>query len=91
MPLVDRIERRVAATFLMMSYTGRVIVVKSLLSSIPTFIMCSIPKILEKIRRDCLWNKKMEDGENVIHLQPGIWFVSQRKKRWIGCAPFEIT
>jgi hypothetical protein len=97
MPLVDRIERRVSATFLMMSYSGRVTVVNSLLTSIANFTMCSNqinPKILEhvdKIRRHCLWNKKMEDGENVIHLQPGIWFVSQRKKRWIGCAPFEIT
>jgi hypothetical protein len=39
MPLVDRIERRVSATFLMMSYSGRVTVVNSLLSSIATFTM----------------------------------------------------
>jgi hypothetical protein len=69
MPLVDRIERRVSATFLMMSYSGRVTVVNSPISSIATFAMCSIqlnPKILEhveKIRRHCLWNKRTEEGE----------------------------
>jgi hypothetical protein len=54
---------------LMMSYSGRVIVVNYLLTSLDTFTMCSIqinPNILEhveKIRRHCLWNKKTEDGE----------------------------
>jgi hypothetical protein len=42
MPLVDRIERRVSATFMMMSYSGRVTLVNSLISSIATFAMCSI-------------------------------------------------
>jgi hypothetical protein len=54
MPLVHRIERRVSATFLMMSYSGRVTVVNSLISSIATFSMCSIqlnPKILEMWRK----------------------------------------
>jgi hypothetical protein len=52
-----------------MSYSGRVTVVNSLLTSIATFTMFSIkinPKILEiveKIRRHCLRNKKSEDGE----------------------------
>jgi hypothetical protein len=69
MPLVDRIERKVSATFLMMNYSVRVTVVNSLLTSIANFTMCSIhinPKILEhveKIRRHCLWNKKTDDGE----------------------------
>jgi hypothetical protein len=69
MPLVDRIERRVSATFMLMSYSGRVTLINSLLTSIATFTMCSIqlnPKILEhieKIRRHCLWVKKLDDGE----------------------------
>jgi hypothetical protein len=52
MPLVDRIERRVSATFMLMSYSGRVSLINSLLTSITTFSMCSIqlhPKILEHI------------------------------------------
>jgi retron-type reverse transcriptase len=69
MPLVDRIERRVSATFMLMSYSGKVSLINSLLTSIATFTMCSIqlhPKILEhieKIRRHCLWVKKNEEGE----------------------------
>jgi hypothetical protein len=52
-----------------MSYSGRVRVVNSLLTSIATFTMCYIqlsPKILEhveNIRRHCLWNKKTDDGD----------------------------
>jgi hypothetical protein len=73
MPLVDKIERRVSATFMLMSYSGRVTLINSLLTSIATFIMCSTqlnPKILEhikKIRRHCLWVKKLEDGEEKCH------------------------
>jgi hypothetical protein len=69
MPLVDRIEIRLAATFMLMSYSGKVSLINSLLTSIATFTMCSIqlhPKILEhieKIRRHCLWVKKNEEGE----------------------------
>jgi hypothetical protein len=42
MPLVDRIERRVSATFMLMSYSGKVSLINSLLTSIATFTMCSI-------------------------------------------------
>jgi hypothetical protein len=69
MPLVDKIERRVSATFMLMSYSGKVSLINSLLTSIATFTMCSIqlhPRILEhieKIRRHCLWTKKNEEGE----------------------------
>jgi hypothetical protein len=63
-PLIDELERRVSASFIMMSYSGRVSVVNSLITYVATFTMCSLkinPKILEtveKIRRHCLWNKK---------------------------------
>jgi hypothetical protein len=54
MPLVDRIERRVSANFMLMSYSGKVTLVNSLLTSIATFTMCSIQlnhKILEHIEK----------------------------------------
>jgi hypothetical protein len=63
MPLVDRIERRVSTTFMIISYSGRITLIYSFLTSIATFTTCSIllnPKILEhieKIRRHCLWVK----------------------------------
>jgi hypothetical protein len=69
LPLVDRIERKVYASFMLMSYSGRVTLINSLLTSIATFLMYSLqlnPKILEimeKIRRHCLWLEKGENGE----------------------------
>jgi hypothetical protein len=87
MPLVDRIERRVSATFVLMSYSGRVSLINSLLTSIATFSMCSIqlhPNFLEhieKIRRHCLWLKKNDEGEENVNLWPlGAWFVDPRRK-----------
>jgi hypothetical protein len=71
---VDKIERRVLETFMIMSYTGRVSLINSLLTSIATFTTCSIelnPKILEhieKIRRHCLWVNKIEEGEEIMSL-----------------------
>jgi hypothetical protein len=87
MPLVDRIERRVSATFMLMSYSGRVSLINSLLTSIATFSMCSIqlhPKNLEhieKIRRHCLWLKKMMKGKRNVNLWPlGACFVDPSRK-----------
>jgi hypothetical protein len=87
MPLVDRIERRVSATFMLMSYSGRVTLINSLLTSIATFTMCSIqlnPKILEhieKIRRHCLWVKKLEDGEEKCYSLASWQMVCRPKKK----------
>jgi hypothetical protein len=72
MPLIDIIESKMSASFIMMAYSGRVTVINSLLTSIAMFAMCSLslpPKILEhveKIRRHCLWDKKIEEGKNVM-------------------------
>ena len=54
MPLVDRIERAISANFMMMSYSGRVTMINTLLTSIATFLMCALkmpPKILEHIAK----------------------------------------
>ena len=69
MPLVDRVEKKMSANYMMMAYSGRVTVINSLLTSVAMYTMCSIKipaKILEhidKIRRHCLWNKKTDTGE----------------------------
>jgi hypothetical protein len=73
MPLVDMIERKMSASYMMMAYSGRVTVINSLLTSIAMFAMSSLhipPKILEhieKLRRHCLWKKK-EEGEKCSSL-----------------------
>jgi hypothetical protein len=69
MPLVDRIERKVFSSFMLISYSGKVTLINSILTFIITFSMCSLqlhPKILEhveKFRRHCLWMRKGQDGE----------------------------
>jgi hypothetical protein len=74
MPLVDRIERKMSASFMIMAYSGRVTIINSLVTSIAMFPMCSLsipPKVLEhidKLRRHCLWNKKIEEGEKCSSL-----------------------
>jgi hypothetical protein len=85
-PLV-RIERRVSATFMLMSYSGRVTLINSLLTSIATFTMCSLqlhPRILEhieKIRSHCLWLKKNEEGEEKCNSLAGWDMVCKPKKK----------
>jgi hypothetical protein len=87
MPLVDRIERRVSANFMLMSYSGKVALINSLLTSIATFTMCSIqlnPKILEhieKIIRHCLWVKKNEEGEEKCYSLAFWQMVCRPKKK----------
>jgi hypothetical protein len=70
-----------------MSYSGRVTVVNSLLTSIATFTMFSIkinPKILEivaKNKKTLLMKQKNQKMErNVILWQHGIWCVNQRTR-----------
>ena len=62
-PLIDRVERRLSATVSFLSYGDSLVLVNSVLSSLPTYYMCSlvIPKgvidIIDKARRRCLWRK----------------------------------
>lgn len=60
-PLVDRVERRLTASASFLPYGGRLTLINSVLSAIPTYYMCSLklPKtVIEAIdtaRRNCLW------------------------------------
>lgn len=61
-PLINRIERRLSGISRMLSYNGRLILVNSVFSALPTFYMCSIkipPTMIEQIdkyRKHCLWS-----------------------------------
>lgn len=60
-PLVDRVERRLSATFALLSYGDRLTLVNSVLSFLPTYYICtlSLPKYIilsiDRVRRHCLW------------------------------------
>jgi hypothetical protein len=60
-PLICRIERKMAATSPHLSYAGRLQLVNSVLSSLPTYYMCTLKlpitviDIIDKHGKNCLW------------------------------------
>jgi len=60
-PLICRVERKLSASSIFLSYSGRLQLVNSVVSSLPTYFMCtlSLPKtvieIIDKYRKNCLW------------------------------------
>ena len=60
-PLICRVERRLSASSRFLSYAGRLQLVNSVLSSLPTYYMCTLKlpsaviEIIDKHRRNCLW------------------------------------
>jgi hypothetical protein len=60
-PLIYRVERRMSASSLFLSYAGKLQLVNSVLSSLPTYYMCSLKllvtviEIIDKHRKNCLW------------------------------------
>jgi hypothetical protein len=62
-PLLTRIERRLSRISTFLSYDGRLIMVNSVLSALPTFYMCRLkipPQVVKQIdiyKKHCLWSK----------------------------------
>jgi hypothetical protein len=62
-PLLNKIERRLSGISKYLSYHGRLILVNSILSALPTFYMCNLktpPQIITQTdvyRKHCLWSK----------------------------------
>jgi hypothetical protein len=60
-PLMDKIERRLTACSSLLSYSGRLEMVKFVLSVIATYTMCTLklPKgmidNIDRARKQCLW------------------------------------
>jgi hypothetical protein len=68
-PLTDRIERRLTASASFLSYGDRLILVNSVLSSMPIHYLSTlhIPdgaiEVIDRARRNCLWRKKKDDDK----------------------------
>jgi hypothetical protein len=62
-PLLNKIKRRLSGVSNFLSYNGRLILVNSVFSALPTFYMCSLKLPLQVIkqidvyRKHCLWSK----------------------------------
>jgi hypothetical protein len=60
-PLMNRTERRLTATYNFLAHARRLQLVNSVLSSLPTYAMCSLHvpaavlEYINKARRHCLW------------------------------------
>lgn len=60
-PLICRIERKLSASSVYLSYSGRLQLINSVVSFLPTYFMCtlSLPKtviaMIDKFRKNCLW------------------------------------
>jgi hypothetical protein len=71
-PLIDRIERRLYSTASFLSYEDRLVLVNSVLSSLPTYFMLSLMILVEVIdvidraRRQSLWSRKYKDKTNSL-------------------------
>lgn len=69
MPLVCSVEHRLSATWLMISYGGKLTLLNSVITSLVIFALCTLKlpqwiiDLLDKIKRKCLWNKKTDNGE----------------------------
>jgi hypothetical protein len=72
-PLIYRIERNMSATSQFLSHAGRLQLVNSVISSLPTYYMCSLKlpitviEIIDKHRKNCLWrgNEFQKKGYNL--------------------------
>jgi hypothetical protein len=83
-PLICRVERRLAASSQFLSYAGRLQLINSVLSSLPTYYMCSLKlpvtviEVLDKYRKNCLWRGK-DFNQKKYNL--AAWDLVRRPKR----------
>jgi hypothetical protein len=67
-PLMDRVGRRLTGISSMLTHARKLQLVNSVLSSLPTYFMCSVQVLVEvleyinKARRNCLWRKSESSG-----------------------------
>ena len=86
-PLVGLVERRLNASARFLGYGGRLQFVRSVLSSLPSFFMCSLKlqkaiiNICNRAQRHCLWAKE-EDSSSVNAL--AAWTLVCRPKQHGG-------
>jgi hypothetical protein len=70
-PLVCRIERKLSASSMYLNYVGRLQLINSVISSIPTYYMCTL-KLPKKVIESIDKFKKTSYGEVQISMQKDI-------------------
>jgi hypothetical protein len=85
-PLVNRCERRLAATSSFLNQAGRLQLTNSVFSAFPTFCMStfaihnSVISQIDKFRKLCLWRGAKING-NKNQKQHGLWYASKKRKK----------
>jgi len=84
LPLIQRIQNRLSCTSALLSQAGRLELVNSVFSALPTFLMCTLKipvttvKKIDSYRKHCLWR-----GNDVNSKKPALaaWsMITQTKK-----------
>lgn len=95
-PLIDRVERRLPATTSFLNHGQRLSMVNSLLSSLPTYYMCTLklPKKvilhIDRARRHCLWRKNSDPETKTHSLAAWDIVCKPKKKGGLGIINLEI-
>jgi hypothetical protein len=69
-PLMHRIERQLTSTSSLLTHAGKLQLVNSVLSSLPTYFMCSVSvpvevhEYIDRARRHCMWRKSESNAKN---------------------------
>jgi hypothetical protein len=94
-PLTDRIERRLTASASFLSYGDRLILVNSVLSSMPIHYLSTLDipdgviDVIDRARRNCLWRKRKDD-EKVHSLAAWEMVCKPKNKGGLGIINLKI-
>jgi hypothetical protein len=84
LPLIHRIEKRLSCTSALLSQAGRLELVNSVFSALPTFLMCTLKipvatiKKIDSYRNHCLW--RGNDANSMKPTLAALSMVTQTKK-----------
>jgi hypothetical protein len=93
-PLICRIERKLSAGSMFLNQAGRLQLVNSVISSLPTYYMCTLKlpvtviDIIDKHRKNCLWrgNDTRRKGYNLA-----AWHLVQMPKEKGGLGVIDLS
>jgi hypothetical protein len=85
-PLICKIERRLSASSQFLSYAGRLQLVNSIISALPSYYLCSLKlpvtviEVIDKHRKNVFGEEMISEKKRGIILRPGSWFRSLRAR-----------
>lgn len=96
LPLITRCEKRLISTSLFLSQAGKLQMVNSVFSSLPTFFMCtfqlhsSVREQIDKYRKHCLW-RGSDDNDRINAKAAWSMVISPKEEGGLGILDLEDT